>query len=379
MGNATSVRKYRDASEFTGQYNSGVSLHSHTMHSREYLGRLPGYISKVPVVSFIVEREIGRLHLYTGRCLDFKKFYWTPPLSAREAYELEQRQIAERLGLQPLVSLTDHDTVEAGLHLRMLPATADVPVSVEWSVPCEGTVFHLGVHNLRAAQALEWMSEFARFSANPNARRLRELFCELNADPSVLLVLNHPYWDADGGAAAERHESALWSFLQKWRHSIHALELNGLRSRKENETVMRLGEAIHLPVISGGDRHGCEPNATLNVTRATTFEEFVSEVRVEKRSEMVLMPQYFEPLRIRLLENAWHALSDAPGEFGRRHWMTRVFISDEKGSPQPLSAFTGTRTQMIIDRLRWVMGLLASPQMRPILRMTFLGQEEGGL
>jgi len=29
--------------------------------------------------------------------------------------------------------------------------------------------------------------------------------------------------------------------------------------------------------------------------------------------------------------------------------------------------------------MRWVVGLLASPQLRPALRMTFLGHEEGGL
>jgi len=379
LRNPVLVQKYREPDQFTDKYCSGISLHSHTMHSREFLGRLPGYIAKVPIASFLIEREIGRMHLYTGRALDFKKFYWTPPLSAREAYELERGQIAKRMGLQALVSLTDHDTVEAGLHLRMLPGTADIPVSVEWSVPCEGTIFHLGVHNLPAVQANEWMTEFARFTAKPHTRRLRELFGELNADPSVLIVLNHPFWDADGGAAPERHEASLWSFLQKWRNSIHALELNGLRSRRENAEVLRLGEAVNLTVISGGDRHGCEPNATLNVTAAQTFEEFVNEVRLEQRSEIVLMPQYFEPLRLRLLENTWHALSDAPGEFGRRHWMTRVFIPDERGAPRPLSDFTGTRMQRLIDRFRWVMGLLASPQLRPALRMTFLGHEEGGI
>jgi hypothetical protein len=376
---SSTVEKYRQPEQFAGKYRTGVSLHSHTMHSREFLGRLPGYIAKVPVASFFIEREIGRMHLYTGRSLDFTKFYWTPPLSAREAYELEREQILWRLGLSALVSLTDHDTVEAGLHLRMLPETAEVPVSVEWSVPCEGTVFHLGVHNLPAGEAHEWMEEFARFTAKPNARRLRELFGELNANPSVLLVLNHPFWDADGGAAAPRHQAALANFLRKWRSAIHALELNGLRSRRENEEVLRLGAAVSLPVVSGGDRHGCEPNATVNVTCAETFEEFVREVRAEQRSEVVLMPQYFEPLRIRLLENAWHALSDAPGEFGRRHWMTRVFIPNAKGEPQPLSDFTGTRMHRLVDRLRWVMSLLASPQLRPALRMTFLGHEEGGL
>ena len=77
--------------------------------------------------------------------------------------------------------------------------------------------------------------------------------------------------------------------------------------------MLQLGAVMGIPVISGGDWHGCEANAVLNLSQAGSFEEFVQEVREEKRSEIVLMPQYFEPLPLRLIENAWHALSDAPG------------------------------------------------------------------
>jgi hypothetical protein len=78
------------------------------------------------------------------------------------------------------------------------------------------------------------------------------------------------------------------------------------------------------------------------------------------------------------MENAWHALSDASGEFGRRHWMTRVFI-EQNGAAQPLSQFTGTRFQRVIDKFRWVIGLVANPLVRPALRLPFFGYEEGGL
>jgi hypothetical protein len=142
--------------------------------------------------------------------------------------------------------------------------------------------------------------------------------------------------------------------------------------------VVKLGEELQVPVISGGDRHGCEANAVLNVTRAGSFEQFVQEVREDGRSEVMLMPQFFEALPLRLVENAWHALSDAPGEFGRRHWMTRVFI-EEDGKALPLSQFTGTRFHRVIDKFRWVIGLVANPMLRPALRLPFLGNEEGGL
>jgi len=71
-------------------------------------------------------------------------------------------------------------------------------------------------------------------------------------------------------------------------------------------------------------------------------------------------------------------LGDAPGEFGRSHWMTRVFI-EQDGEAQALSQFTGTRFQRVIDKFRWVIGLVANPIVRPALRLPFLGYEEGGL
>jgi hypothetical protein len=222
------------------------------------------------------------------------------------------------------------------------------------------------------------MEELARFTANPRTDVLRQLLHELNAEPSVLLILNHPYWDAES-VGPDQHRDSLAIFLQKYGHLLHGLEFNGLRSRNENEQVLKLSKTTDLPVVSGGDRHGCEPNAVLNLSAAATFADFVDEIRLERRSHVVLMPQYFEPLRHRLLEGAWHALCDAPGEFGRAHWMTRVFVPREDGSPRPLSDFMGTRFQRVMDAFRWIMALLANPRMRPAVRLAFPGNEEGGL
>jgi hypothetical protein len=374
----TKVRKYKRGERFTQGFRTGVSLHSHTMYSKEHLGRLPGYISKVPVASYIIEREIGRIHLYSGRVIDFRKFYWTPPLSARESFELEQSQVEKQFGLRALVSLSDHDSIEAGQQLRMVGHSEHAPISVEWSVPFQDTVFHFGVHNLPEACANQWMAEFSQYTAQPCPKRLLEIFHDLSTELSVLVVLNHPYWDAES-VGPDQHKAALADFLDKFGPLVHALELNGMRSRRENRDVLKLAELVHLPVVSGGDRHGYEPNAVLNLTSALTFEEFVAEIREEHRSEVVLMPQFFEPLQVRLLENAWHSLSDAPGEFGRRNWMTRVFIEDREGVVRPVSCLAGTRFQHVVDQFRWIMALIASPQLRPALRMAFLGNEEGGL
>jgi hypothetical protein len=58
--------------------------------------------------------------------------------------------------------------------------------------------------------------------------------------------------------------------------------------------------------------------------------------------------------------------------------MTRVFI-EENGEVKPLSQFTGTRFHRIVDKFRWVMGLVANPRLRPALKLPFLGNQEGGL
>jgi hypothetical protein len=372
----TRVHRFKGHSRQFCHWRTGISLHSHTMHSKEYLGRLPDYIAKFPIGGYILEREIGRVHLHERRIFDFNKVYWTPPLSPREAYGLEQGQI-EKTGLAPLISLTDHDNVEAGKQLRVLAETSSAPISVEWTVPYADTEFHIGVHNLPASRADRWMSEFAAYSKEPKSDRLREILADLNDETNVLIVLNHPYWDAESVGPAE-HRETLKNFLAELLPFFHAIELNGMRSRRENREVLQLGKALGIPVISGGDRHGCEPNATLNISRAESFPEFVHEVRNERRSEILLMPQFFDALPLRLTENAWHALADAPGEFGRRHWMTRVFI-EQDGKAAPLSQFTGTRFHRVIEKFRWVIGLVANPFVRPALRLPFVGYEEGGL
>src|SRR5215469_4387739 len=267
-GCPTLLHRFDARARFAGQFRSGISLHSHTMYSKEYLGRLPTYIAKFPVGGYIIERELGRLHLYQHWDFDFSKIYWTPPLSPREAHKLEAEQIERQLGL--------------------LEGTSSVPISVEWTVPFEDTVFHIGVHNLPEENAMAWMAELGSFTAQPDGKKLRGILCGLDSEESVLVVLNHPYWDAES-IGAERHKRALRGFLSRFLAQLHAIEINGMRSRKENREVLELGAVLGIPVISGGDRHGFEANAVLNLSPAASFEEFVREVRDEKRSEIVFM------------------------------------------------------------------------------------------
>jgi len=88
----------------------------------------------------------------------FSRAYWTPPLTPASAMRVERTQI-ENLGLRPLVSLTDHDNIDAGLALK------DEPISVEWTVPYERSVLHLGIHNLPVDSARSWISVMAAYTS----------------------------------------------------------------------------------------------------------------------------------------------------------------------------------------------------------------------
>jgi glycosyltransferase involved in cell wall biosynthesis len=54
--------------------------------------------------------------------------------------------------------------------------------------------------------------------------------------------------------------------LSKFLPRVHAIELNGMRSQRENREVLQLGAVLGIPVISGGDRHGCEANSVFRIT-----------------------------------------------------------------------------------------------------------------
>ena len=336
MANATISYLWCDPRATQG-FRTGVSLHSHTNQSKETLNFLADlgneYAPIRPVLSHM-ERQSERT---IGVKLNYAAAYWTPPLTPRLAFDLESEQIA-KLDLAPMVSLTDHDNINAPMLLRTVPSARQIPVSVEWSAPYGGVQdFHLGIHNLPSARAQEWMATLAEFTANPNSRRLTEILAALNDEPNVLVVFNHPLWDLFA-VGKEKHQFLVNEFLQKNGQFLHALELNGLRNWDENRGVRYLASQWNMLLISGGDRHGVEPNANINLTNATSFTEFVHEVRREKRSALLFMPQYAQPWKHRLLQSTLDAIRDYP-EFpqGSRTWDERAYHPDANGVDTPLS------------------------------------------
>lgn len=318
-------------------FTSGVSLHSHTNQSQETLDFLANFGAQYPFMRPILRRSERVCREKHGLQIDYTRSYWTPPLTPRLAFELEGRQI-EKLGLAPLVSITDHDTIKAPMLLRTVASARHIPVSVEWTAPFGGDqAFHLGIHNLPSETGAQWMKTFEEFTANPSDSRLSELLCALHALPNVLIVFNHPIWDLYL-IGEDRHNARVEEFMQQNGIFMHALELNGLRHWEENRAVRRLARKWNKLLISGGDRHGTEPNANINLSNASSFTEFVHEVRYEGVSNVLFMPQYAEPWKHRILQSTLDAIRDYPDfPLGSRYWDERVYHPDVTGVVRPLS------------------------------------------
>ena len=358
---------------------TGVSLHGHTSCSQESLKFVQMAMESFPgchPVFNVYGRICRERHQLP---LDFASAFWCPPLRPSMAYDLETSQI-HQLGLQAMVSLTDHDNIDAPQLLRTLPVARGIPVSVEWSAPFAGTEFHLGIHNLPSADGAAWMARFGHFTAHPSDDGLIAILRELDAEPGILIVFNHPLWDLqEVGDAA--HLAAVRRFLTEAAGTVHALELNGLRHARENRDVQRLARDTGHLLISGGDRHGLEPNANINLTAARNFREFVDEIRVDRHSHIVFMPQYSRPWEQRILESTLAAITNYP-QFteGWQRWDQRAFHRDREGVLRPLSElWTTGRAPRLLRAAIQVIRLGRSQTLGRTLSLAFRGDHNFAL
>jgi hypothetical protein len=322
---------------------TGVSLHSHTLHSRESLDlfyRIAKHCAPVRWALRCIESRYQSIH---GVPLDLRRGWWTPPLAARDAYAVECDQI-DSMGLVPIVSLTDHDDIEAPLSLQEPPK---IPISVEWTVPFRNTFFHLGVHNIPSRRARATMKQLKAFTARPHGRDLRAILAALHAEPGTLTVFNHPLWD-ETGIGADQHRTAVVAFLSSYGDHLHAIELNGLRPWRENESAIRLARDWAKPVISGGDRHALEPNATLNLTNAFDFPEFADEIR-SGWSDVLLTSQYRVPHATRVFHDVLDVVRTHEHHgLGWTKWSDRVFYTSHDGTTASLAQWWGTRPPLTV-------------------------------
>ena len=267
----TKLHIVSNVNEIKGKARTGVSMHCHTENSMEMLDFVPHYAEKLPIIASFWRRERRNFNKRNGRYPDFSNAFWSPPLSPHDVFSIEKHQI-ESVGLNPMVSLTDHDSIESTLAINESTANSVAPISMEWTVPFEYGFFHVGIHNLpteRAAELTQTLLEFTFNKENHTVERLTEMFALLNEIPQILVILNHPLWDIEI-VGKERHQLLLKDFIRVHGRWIHALEINGFRSWSENKAVIELAEAIGIPIVTGGDRHGCKPNTVINLSNSDT-------------------------------------------------------------------------------------------------------------
>lgn len=370
------IRLHWKDRNFHTQFRKGVSLHSHTLHSRESLDFIGRATANTPWLSGAIRKQTEKYRALKGQELNLKRAWWTPPLSPLRAWKLEKAQIERTLDLSALVSISDHDNIHAGLQLSMLEETRACPISVEWTVPWRQTFFHLGLHNLPAQEASALMAHMKALTENPVESNVAAMLDRLCAAEDLLIVLNHPLWD-ENHIGALRHRECLDSFLAIARPFIHALELNGLRPWKENRDVIELAKSTALPLISGGDRHGLEPNACVNLTNASTFAAFVDEVRRDGWSNVLFMPQYNEPFRLRILLNLCDIIEDDPQHsLGWTHWNDRVFYLSDEGMEKSLREMWGSRIPSVVTQFVALMSLVRHQRVRGALRLALARRQE---
>jgi hypothetical protein len=254
-----------------------------------------------------------------------------------------------------------------------------VPISIEWTIPFRRTFFHVGVHNLPAESAKTMTLAMNEFTARPTEARIAPMLEWLGAAPETLVVLNHPMWD-ENHIGEEGHTECVTAFIEAYKPFLHAVELNGLRPWAENQKAAKLAERFALPIVSGGDRHGREPNANVNLTNAGTFAEFVSEVRRDRWSDLLFLPQYREPLKMRIIENMCDILQDDPNHGkGWVKWSDRVFYLTDENEEKSLNRFWGSRFPNVVNRFVSLAGLARHRRVRSALRVALNEKQEFAL
>jgi hypothetical protein len=364
---------------FHRRFATGVSLHSHTLHSRESMTFVAHATKNTPILSGAIRKQEAKYRALKGYDVNLKRAWWTPPLSGLQAFHLEKSQIELTLGNEALVSITDHDNIDAGLHLSLLDEAREAPISVEWTVPYRATFFHLGVHNLPPQRANGLMTEMQAITSTPSEPAVGAMLDYLCSLRDVLVIFNHPLWD-ENHIGTEAHRIHVEAFLGRFGEFIHALELNGLRPWPENKAVTQFAAATAYPLISGGDRHGREPNACINMTNATTFAGFVDEVRRDGWSDVLFMPQYNEPFRLRILQNICDIIEPDPNHsLGWTRWSDRSFYLTDEGIEKSLGELWGDRVPGVVTQFVRCMGVIRHRRVRSALRVALSEKQEVAL
>lgn len=292
---------YRPCPDPGREFGYAVSLHNHSCHSVENLASL-NHVVKLPFMrplAGVLQRAFG-LSDVSG--LNYADIIFNPPYTPEDVFQMESAAVAP-LGFNGVhLAITDHDEFAGSLDLvrRRPDLGGRVAISEEVSVWYQGHLFHLGVSGL-PEQGIE--ETHNRIQSAARAGRYDELF-ETLADSGCLVVLNHPlvFW----GPGTPKVPVA--DILARYGWAIHALEINGMRSREENDRVLELARQWRKPLVGGGDSHLLVPGSILCVSQAASFRGFIAEVK-EGRSVPLVKREYFAPLRWKLFLRVLYFMS----------------------------------------------------------------------
>jgi len=234
--------------------------------------------------------------------LNYSDIVYNPPYTPEDVYEMESKAVAP-LGFDGVhLAITDHDEFAAGPSLlRSRPDLAGrVGISEEVSMWYQGHLFHLGVSGLPETGIDEMHS---RIQSAARGERHDELF-ETLAGSGCLVVLNHPLvsWRKDSAGIP------VTDLLTRYGWAFHAVEVNGMRSREENDLVLELAREWRKPVVGGGDSHLLVAGSMICVSRAGSFRDFIAEVK-DGRSVPLVRSEYHAPLGWKLFLRVLYFIS----------------------------------------------------------------------
>jgi predicted metal-dependent phosphoesterase TrpH len=275
------------------EFGYAVSLHNHSHHSVERLAALNHVIKRsfMRPWSGILQKSFG---LGGIADLNYADVTFNPPYTPEDVYQMEAAAAAH-WGFDGVhLAITDHDEFAGGLALmRGRPdLNGRIAVSEELSLWFQGHLFHLGVCHLPESGVEETHTQM---QAAARGGRYDELF-EILAASGCLVVLNHPLIAWKAGA----ENIPVTELLSRYSWAIHALEVNGMRTREENDRVLELARHWRKPVVGGGDSHLLVASSVISLSRAVTFKDFVAEVK-DGHAVPFVTPDYFAPLRWKLL------------------------------------------------------------------------------
>lgn len=274
------------------EFGYAVSLHNHSCHSVEKLAALNHVIKRAFMRpwSGILQKSFG---LGDVSDLNYAEVTYNPPYTPEDVYAMEAAAAAN-WGFDGVhLTITDHDEFAGNLALlrRRPDLKGRIAISEELSLWFQGHLFHLGVNHIPEGGVEE---THALIQAAARGRRYDELF-EILAASGCLVILNHPLVAWGPGAPA----IPVTELLSRYGWAIHALEVNGMRSREENDRVLELAKEWRKPVLGGGDSHLLVASSILSLSRAATFKDFVAEVK-DGHAVAFVTPAYFAPLKWKL-------------------------------------------------------------------------------